>query len=280
MTTDAKDQVAAAADSGEAADRSAFWEQLRHLTPARIGLATAGASLATTPLLDFRLAHAKARDAVAARLDMTALREALTPLGLPIIEAASAVSDHREYLLRPDLGRRLATADALARAAGPAACDLAIVLVDGLSPAALTRHGPPLLKEILPRLAAEGWRPGPLVIVRQGRVAIGDAIATTLRARAVLVMIGERPGLSVQDSLGLYVTWAPTETTTDADRNCISNIWQSGLSYDVAAFKLHGLLKQMFARRLSGVMLKDDAVTGAPGRPVDAIGRDDIGLNL
>ena len=259
MTPRSHDLVPSSANPRDMPERSAFWESLRRLTPARIGLDTAGASLATTPLLDLRLAHARARDAVTARFDSAALRSALASAGQEVLVVSSAAANRREYLLRPDLGRRLAEADNLVLAERAHDYDVAIVLADGLSPAAVVRHGPPLLEKVLPRLTGEGWRLSPLVVVEYGRVGIGDAIATALDARAVVIMVGERPGLSVPESLGIYITWAPTSTTTDADRNCISNIWQSGLSYDAAAAKLHGLLKQMFERRVSGVMVKDMA---------------------
>ncbi|MBS0519541.1 MAG: ethanolamine ammonia-lyase subunit EutC [Proteobacteria bacterium] len=280
MSSHSHDQTVPSAEPRDRLERDAFWERLRHVTPARIGLATTGASLATTPLLDFRIAHARARDAVTAPFDSAAFQAVLASSGQDVLGVSSMASDRREYLLRPDLGRQLAKADHLALAERARPCDLAIVLADGLSPAAVTRHGPPLLEKILPQLTAEGWRLSPLIVVERGRVGIGDAIATALGARAVLVMVGERPGLSVQESVGLYITWAPTGTTTDADRNCISNIWQFGLSYDAAAFRLHGLLKQMFVRRLSGVMLKDDAITDASGRSIDAVEGDDIGFDL
>jgi len=231
------------------------WSPLRALTAARIGLARSGASLATGPLLDFRLAHARARDAVHEELDEARLGADLATLGLPVLTVASAVADRAHYLMRPDLGRKLAEESALAAHAGEH--DVVFVIAGGLSARAAQTHAAPLLREALPAL--DGWRIAPLVVVRHGRVAIGDAVAAALRARAVAVLIGERPGLTSPDSMGAYLTWAPGPQTTDAERNCISNIRPAGLPYADAALKLVHLIRAMRARRLSGVALKDDA---------------------
>lgn len=232
------------------------WARLRGLTPARIGLERAGASLATGPLLALRLAHARARDAVDAELDVPRLRD---DLGGTVLSVASAAPDRRSYLLRPDLGRQL-TSDAAATLGHHAeAWDLAIAVVDGLSAGAVQAHAAPLLGVLGPSLQAEGWRLAPAVVVCQGRVAIGDAVATCLHAGAVLVLIGERPGLSAPDSMGAYLTWRPGAATTDADRNCLSNIRPAGLPPADAARKIAWMLGRMRARGFSGVRLKDDA---------------------
>ena len=227
---------------------------LRSLTAARIGLARSGASLATAPLLALRLAHAQARDAVHATLDETALLAALPP---PVLVVASQAPDRHTYLMRPDLGRRLdpaAEATLHPRAGG---YDLAIVLGDGLSALAVQRHARPLLDRLLPALG--DWRLAPITLVRQARVAAADGVASLLGAAAVLMLIGERPGLSAPDSLGAYLTWAPGPATTDAARNCVSNIRPEGLSYNDAAHRLHHLLERMRAMRLTGVALKDES---------------------
>jgi ethanolamine ammonia-lyase small subunit len=236
------------------------WNPLRAVTAARIGLPRSGASLATAPLLEFRLAHARARDAVLEPLDTERLRADLATLGLPVLVAASAARDRQQYLMRPDLGRQLLADDeaTLATHAG-AGRDLAFVIADGLSARAVATHARPVLAGVLPGLAAEGWRVAPLVIVRQGRVAVGDAVARTLRARMVAILIGERPGLSAPDSMGIYLTWQPGAGTTDANRNCISNIRPEGIDYAAAAGKLTHLLRMMRQRRMSGVALKDDS---------------------
>ncbi len=225
------------------------WQRLRPLTAARIGLPRSGASLATAPLLAFRLAHAQARDAVHASLDTDALALAVGPL----LVVDSAVRDRTEYLLRPDLGRQLAPGTALPRGE----YDLALVLADGLSARAVQDHAPAVLAALRPLL--EGWRIAPLVAVRQGRVAAGDAVAMALGAECAVVLIGERPGLSAPDSLGAYLTWRPRADTTDAARNCVSNIRPAGLPPALAASKIAWLLGAMRARGVSGVALKDDA---------------------
>jgi ethanolamine ammonia-lyase small subunit len=236
-----------------------LWDNLRRLTAARIGLARSGASLSTGPLLDYQLAHARARDAVRTPLDTDRLIAGLAGLDVPVVAVASAVNDPEIHLMRPDLGRLLApgAASTLARHAGT--YDIAFVVIDGLSARAVQDHAAPVLTQAIPALREVGWRIAPVVVVRYGRVAIGDAVAQALGADCVAVLIGERPGLSTPDSMGAYLTWQPGETTTDADRNCISNIRPDGIGYADAAFKLGHILRAMRASRLSGVQLKDDS---------------------
>jgi ethanolamine ammonia-lyase small subunit len=234
------------------------WPQLRRFTAARIGLPRSGASLATGPLLEFRLAHARARDAVHEPFDQARLAAELGTLGLPVLTLASAAGDRQHYLMRPDLGRRLAEDAAATLTPHAGRYDVAFVVTDGLSARAVATHALPVLADLLPRLIAENWRIAPITVVRHGRVAIGDVIAAALGAEIVAVLIGERPGLSSPDSMGAYLTFEPTPQTTDADRNCISNIRPEGLGYSDAAFKLGHLLRAMRTRRLSGVGLKDD----------------------
>jgi len=233
-----------------------LWPSLRQLTAARIGLARAGASLATGPTLDFRLAHARARDAVHEALDEPQLRADLAALGLPALAIASAAEHRAHYLMRPDLGRRLAPDAAAVLAPHAGAYELAFVIADGLSARAVQAHAAPLLAATLPHLA--GWRVAPLVVVRHGRVAIGDVVAAALGAQCVAILIGERPGLTAPDSMGAYLTWQPGPTTTDADRNCISNIRPDGIGYADAAEKLAHMLRAMRSRGVSGVQLKDE----------------------
>ena len=241
----------------EKVEGGALWTDLRKLTAARIGLKRSGASLATQPLLEFQLAHARARDAVHAQLDDARLAADLAPLGLEVLRIASEAVDKAAYLMRPDLGRQLApgAADILAPHAGT--YDIGFVISDGLSALAVQSHAAPLLSEVVRALTKRSWRVAPLVIVRHGRVAIGDAIATALGAACAVVLIGERPGLSAPDSMGAYLTWRPTAQTTDADRNCISNIRPAGIAYADASFKLTHLLAAMRERQMSGVSLKD-----------------------
>ena len=212
-----------------APDDADLWIGLRRLTAARIGLKRSGASLATAPLLAFKLAHAQARDAVHAELDMTTLANDLRALGLPVIAVDSATVDKQTYLMRPDLGRCL-TPDSeatLAQHAGD--FDLVFAISDGLSARAAQTHAAPVLAAALVTMGKEAPRIAPLVVVRHGRVAAGDAVARLLRADCVAVLIGERPGLSAPDSLGVYLTWRPGAQTSDADRNCISNIRPDGI---------------------------------------------------
>ena len=234
------------------------WPGLRALTAARIGLARTGASLATAPLLDFRLAHARARDAVHTPLDEPALLAAVgAATASPVLVVSSQAPDRHTYLLRPDLGRRLQPGATSVLAAHAGAYQLLIVLGDGLSAQAVQRHAGPLLQALLPML--DGWALGPLVLVRGARVAVADEVALALGAEALLMLLGERPGLSAPDSLGAYLTWAPGPATNDAERNCISNIRPEGLGYAQAAHRLLHLLQRMRALRLTGIALKDES---------------------
>ncbi|MES3020502.1 MAG: ethanolamine ammonia-lyase subunit EutC [Pseudomonadota bacterium] len=246
------------------------WHALRTLTQARIALGRSGASVPTSAQLDFQLAHARARDAVHRALDAQALGATLARPGLACLVADSACPDRPTYLQRPDLGRRLsAPSRALLAGAAGEACGLALVVADGLSALAVEQNAAPFLDALLPRLEADGWTLAPLVIVRQGRVAIGDEVGELLNARFVVVLIGERPGLSSPDSMGLYMTRAPRVGLSDADRNCISNVRPAGLPCAAAADKLLYLLGASRARGLSGVALKDEAEGNSlPGRPV------------
>lgn len=237
------------------------WSVLRRHTPARIGLGRSGISQPTAPQLDFQLAHAQARDAVHRPLDHAAVDAAVRTLGLPTLALHSAAADRHVYLQRPDLGRRLdeaSTAQLSALADGDARMDLAVVVADGLSALAIERHAAPFIAE-LKRVLARDWRWAPVAIVRQARVAIGDPIGAALGARLVVVLIGERPGLSSPDSMGIYVTWAPRAGRVDAERNCISNVRPEGLSLPVAAGRLAWLLGEARSRQLTGVELKDDS---------------------
>jgi len=247
------------------------WTPMRALTAARIGLQRTGASLGTVPLLEFRLAHARARDAV--QHELGAL-PGLAGLGLPVAVVRSQAADRREYLMRPDLGRVLDAAAIPALAVHADAHDLVVVVADGLSALAVERHAEPVLRALLPALRAAGWALAPLVVVHQARVAAGDAVARVLGAGAVAVLIGERPGLSAPDSLGAYLTWAPAPGTSDADRNCVSNIRPDGLGYQDAAWRLAFLLDRMRATGGSGVRLKDESdrvgAAGVGGPPEQA----------
>ena len=230
--------------------------RLRDYTMARVDLGCAGTSLPTRALLEFQLAHARARDAVRLPLAVNSLVVELKQRGVESITLTSAVRDRDEYLKRPDLGRQLSenSRERLAPLRGE--YDVAFVIADGLSALAVHRHAVPLLELLLREL---DWRIAPVAIVEQGRVAIGDEIGELLGAHMVVVLIGERPGLSSPDSLGAYLTWQPQPGRTDAERNCVSNIRAEGLSYAVAAHKLRFLMNESRRLKLSGVQLKEAA---------------------
>jgi ethanolamine ammonia-lyase small subunit len=229
--------------------------RLSAFTPARVGLGAAGVSLRSRDVLAFQLAHAQARDAVHAALDLPALTADLGDCLL----VHSAAPDRAAYLRRPDLGRRLdaESRSQLQRHAG--SFDLAIVVADGLSALAVHRHAAPVVNLLRQNLSAADWRIAPLVVVSQGRVAIGDDIGEVLGADLAIVLIGERPGLSAPDSLGIYLTWQPRPGRTDSERNCISNIHAEGLSYPAAVHRLLFLLTESRRRRISGVALRENA---------------------
>ena len=229
---------------------------LREFTPARVDLGRTGHSLPTRELLDFQLAHAKARDAVHLPLDSQSLVIELQQKKIPYVTLASAAADRQTYLHRPDLGRRLnaESRDRLRKLKSE--YEVACVITDGLSALAVHRHAVMLLQLVLPRLDCVV---APIAIVEQGRVAIGDEIGELLGAKLAVVLIGERPGLSSPDSLGIYLTWQPRIGRTDAERNCISNIRSAGLSYELAAHKLQFLINESRRLKLSGVRLKEGA---------------------
>ncbi len=234
--------------------------ELRELTPARVALGRAGASMPTAAMLDFTLAHARARDAVHAGFDVSTIRSGLGDLGLEALAVCSRARDRQNYLRRPDLGRALdpESQHMLASRSG-AACKLAIVIGDGLSPAAVNAHAVHVVRGLIPRLAADAVKIGHAVVATGARVAVGDEIGAILGAQMMVMLIGERPGLSAPDSLGAYLTFAPRPGVTDAERNCVSNIHGGGLSYDEAAFRIAWLIREGLARGITGVALKDES---------------------
>ena len=236
------------------------WADLRAHTQARLALGRAGAALPTAELLRFGMAHAQARDAVHIPLDADALAAQLQALGCATRLVHSAAPDRATYLLRPDLGRRLCNADAAVLrdmpAEGGAPIDLLVVVADGLSSLAVARQAPPLVQAIRQQAPA-GWHIGPVVIAQQARVALGDEVGSLLEARMVAVLIGERPGLSSPDSLGIYLTWHPQVGRSDAERNCISNVRPEGLEPARAAARLWWLCRAARQLGLTGVGLKD-----------------------
>jgi ethanolamine ammonia-lyase small subunit len=240
---------------------------LRHLTPARVGLGRVGAGMPTDALLAFTLDHARARDAVHATFDVATLMQGLAALGLEPIEVRSRGRDRKDYLRRPDLGRMLDQDSHQALAAHRGApCRLAIVVGDGLSPAAVNTHAIELVRSLVPRLAAEAIEIGCAVVASGARVALGDEIGAIAGASMLVMLIGERPGLSTPDSLGAYLTFAPRAGRTDAERNCISNIHNAGLGYDEAAARIAWLVREGLAREVTGVALKDQSGGGTSQR--------------
>jgi ethanolamine ammonia-lyase small subunit len=238
------------------------WARFRAATPARIGLDRCGDGLSTSALLDFQLAHADARDAVHGVVEFERLAALIEPTR-PVLRVHSAARDRAVYLRRPDLGRRL-DADSRARldqARRDQAYDVVFVICDGLSSAAINDHAVPLLDACLGLIPS--WNVAPIVLAAQARVALGDEVCVALDARLCVVLIGERPGLSVANSLGVYLTWSPRIGHRDADRNCISNIHAAGLGYGLAAEKLVWLMTQARRLGLSGVALKEDAGAAA-----------------
>lgn len=239
------------------------WQQLCNHTPARIALGRAGTSLPTEPSLDFQFAHALARDAVHTALDTQQLVSNLQQLGLDSLQLKSAAIDRDTYLQRPDFGRKLhEESDVFLRTYATQrgqTFDVAIVIADGLSALAVQRHAVPFLQHITENFEEEGWSVAPVCFVQQGRVAVADQVGEILGAKMTVILIGERPGLSSPDSLGLYFTYMPRVGLTDASRNCISNVRLEGLSYGAAAFRLMYLMREACKRQLSGVDLKDEA---------------------
>lgn len=244
------------------------WSMLRAYTNARIALGRAGVSMTTAEQLKFQLAHAQARDAVHLPLDKARLFEDLRSLCLEVLDLRSRVEDREMYLLRPDLGRRLddASRALLKEREGSERPDLALVVSDGLSTAAVQRNVKPFLEAFLPLAAQRGLCLSPVCFVAMGRVAVADEVGFLLGARATVILIGERPGLSSPDSMGAYMTYGPEVGLTDERRNCISNIRPEGQPYADAARTLDYLVTQALAKGISGVELKDDQALPAEGQ--------------
>jgi ethanolamine ammonia-lyase small subunit len=236
------------------------WSPLRAATPARIALGRAGGSLPTREWLSFKADHAAARDAVHNEFDADGLAARISALGAPAVVVDTLARDRLTYLQRPDLGRRLSEASRrrlVDTAPQGAPLDLSIAVSDGLSALAASRQAPPLLADLLPRLASGQWRLGPVVVARFGRVALEDEIGQVQGAELALMLIGERPGLGSPDSLGAYLVFAPQPGNTDAHRNCVSNIRPEGLPIAAAAETIWYLLSEARRRRISGISLKD-----------------------
>jgi ethanolamine ammonia-lyase small subunit len=236
-------------------------KKLHELTPARIGLARAGSSISTREVLKFDHDHARARDAVHLPFDSENIKQALRVRELPVVQIHSAAANRSVYLQRPDLGRQLdGDSKSLLEHFRPPDSqdfDLGVVIADGLSARAVHTNAIPLIDQFRLLPGVQDWRWSPVVIASQARVAIADEIGEILKTRISIILIGERPGLSAADSMGIYLTFAPRKGRTNAERNCISNIRPGGLGYKDAALKLECLIHEAFRRRLSGVLLKD-----------------------
>jgi ethanolamine ammonia-lyase small subunit len=232
--------------------------KLGAFTPARVGLARAGASIGTGAQLEFQLDHALARDAVHARLDVGEVLAGVARLKLEGVALRSAVdagpAERQTYLRRPDLGRRLGASSVELLQRRSLSPDVVFVVADGLSALAVERHAMPLLSAVLSGINPI-WKVGPVCVVSQGRVAVGDEIGERLGARAVVMLIGERPGLSAADSLGVYITWGPRVGRTDSERNCISNVRGEGLGYAEAAGQIVEVLEAARREGMTGVAL-------------------------
>lgn len=235
---------------------------LRQLTPARVALGKSGSSLNTQTLLQFDLDHARARDAVHLTFEPEKLRQQLQSMHQQSLSVTSKAGDRDNYLKRPDLGRKLddKSLDTLQHAINKNRhkFDLALIIADGLSTSAIHQQGIPFLQQFLPMATQQNWKLSPIIIASQARVALADEIGSVLQARTTAILIGERPGLSSADSMGIYFTYEPRPGRTDAERNCISNIHQNGLSHQQAAQQLSDLINTSFRLKLSGVNLKLD----------------------
>jgi ethanolamine ammonia-lyase small subunit len=231
------------------------WARLRVYTPARIALGRAGGGLPTPAYLEFQAAHARARDAVHAKLDVNAMLEKIAARGWVALRVHSAAQSREEFLRRPDLGHALSD-ESKARLSGPmVAPDVVIVVGDGLSSIAVECNAVAVLEYLWPRLQGAGLRLAPIVVAEQARVALADEIGEITQAGVSVMMIGERPGLSAADSLGMYLTYAPRTGRVDSERNCISNIREGGMGAQEAAAQAAGLVRSMLAHRASGIAL-------------------------
>jgi ethanolamine ammonia-lyase small subunit len=234
------------------------WSALKSFTPARIALGRTGTSVPLKEALAFKLAHANARDAVYSSIDLDKLYVELQQFNLPVLITGSKARNRQEYLQRPELGRQL-DQDSLRQLCALSSnnFDVAIIIGDGLSAKAINEHAVNLLQLLLLNLRAEGYALAPLIVARNARVALGDEVGESLKAKLTVIVIGERPGLSSADSLGAYLTYSPRKGLTDEARNCVSNIRTGGLQYEIASYKIMFFIREALRRKISGVKLKD-----------------------
>ena len=236
------------------------WSELRQFTDARIALGRTGASLPTDEVLRFTLSHARAKDSIHTPFDREAVSMKLHQMGLECLNVSSAAPNRAVYLTRPDLGRKLCEESReRLEALDSSPVDIALVIGDGLSSKAVHKQAVPLISNLLPYLKVLGLSTAPIVLAEQSRVALGDEIGALLKAKLVAILIGERPGLSSPDSLGVYITWNPYVGRLESDRNCISNVRPEGLSHAKAAFKMAWLIENAFRLAKTGIELKDQS---------------------
>jgi ethanolamine ammonia-lyase small subunit len=235
------------------------WMLLRQFTQARIALGKTGVSVPASENLQFKIAHAFARDAVHAVLNKTTLVNQLQKFNHPVVLLHSKAIDRQQYLQRPDFGRQLneTSVNLLKKENNNPLYDICINIADGLSATAVNNHAIPLLQTLFPILINQGYTIAPLCVIEQGRVAISDETGQLLNAKISIILIGERPGLSSPDSMGIYLTYNPVVGNTDEQRNCISNIRPEGLNYTAATQKIFHLVKESLRLKISGVQLKD-----------------------
>lgn len=238
------------------------WEKLKQFTDARIAIGRAGCSIPTTAMLEFQLAHAQARDAVYQVLDTDSLQDKLNALGLDSLVMQSQAKDKQEYLKRPDYGRLLSDESKQLfmqfKQNNNATYDVCIVVGDGLSALAIEENALALIQSLQSQLEHEQWTLAPIVLATGSRVALGDEVAEIFNAKMLVMLIGERPGLSSPDSMGIYYTWQAKSGYLDSKRNCISNVRPAGLSIPIATQRLINLMRQSKKLGYSGVNLKDE----------------------
>jgi ethanolamine ammonia-lyase small subunit len=236
------------------------WQFLQNYTPARIARGRAGHSIPTSVLLKFQADHAQARDAVYSELNIATLNDLITQsLDFQVVNLKSEVKGRPQYLQRPDLGRTLSQ-ESREELIGmnSSESDICFVIADGLSAEAINQNAIPIIENLIQRLIEINWKIAPICIVEQGRVAIADEIGFLLKSDIVIILIGERPGLTSPNSMGAYITFHPHVGMTDESRNCVSNIRPEGMNFRMATDKIFYLLTEMKSKKLSGVSLKDE----------------------
>lgn len=236
------------------------WKELKAFTDARIALGHTGASLPTKEMLKFTLAHASARDSVHQPFNKQRIAKQLDKMGLQNIQVQSMASNRHIYLTRPDYGRMLSESSRktlISLSKEPT--DITLVIADGLSSKAIHRNAIPLIEQLLPYFNQLDMKLAPVILAEQSRVALGDEIGYRMQSKFVMMLIGERPGLTSPDSLSIYLTYKPQNGRLESERNCISNIRPEGLFYDKAAFKAAWLIEHALAKECTGIELKDNS---------------------